>query len=54
MMNNNYLYMYLASGGSKFMILHKARFSLQQKNKFYLTTPKLPNIWEGNPNSNPN
>ena len=30
----NYIYMqYLAGGGSKFMILHKASFSLQQRNK---------------------
>ena len=34
----NYIYMqYLASGGSKFMILHKASFSLQQRNKFTFT-----------------
>ena len=30
----NYIYMqYLAGGGCKFMILHKASFSLQQRNK---------------------
>ena len=27
---------YLAGAGSKFMILHKASFFLQQRNKFYL------------------
>ena len=31
----NYIYMqYFAGGGYKFMILHKASFSLQQRNKF--------------------
>ena len=33
---------YLASGGSKFMVLHKATFSLQQRNKFIYYSQVVP------------
>ena len=38
------LHAYLAGGGSKFKFLHKANFSLQQRNIFYLTTKFVENI----------
>ena len=33
---------YLAGGGSKFMILHKAGFPLQQRNKFIYYSQVVP------------
>ena len=39
----NYIYMqHLAGGGCKFMILHKASFFLEQRNKFIQLLPSFP------------
>ena len=37
---------YLAGGGYKFMILRKANFSLQQRNKIYLNYSQVVPIFE--------
>ena len=50
----NYIYMqYLVDGGSKFMILHKASFPYN-KGINWFNYFQVAQIWEGNPNSNPN
>ena len=43
-MQELYLHAYLPGGGSKFNVLHKANFSLQQRNIFYLSTKFVGNI----------
>ena len=45
---------YLASGGCKFMILHKASFSLQQRNKFIYLLPSCPLFEKVTPTQIPN
>ena len=51
-MNNNYHYMHIwLVVSSMDTVLHKANFSLQQRNKFYLTIMVVVKHWEGSSNS---